>query len=166
MGKMITITEDRTRFNYRVVGVALDRGRVLLHRAEQDDFWALPGGRVELCELAAQALEREMREELGIAVQVGRLLWVAENFFRYQGIQYHELGLYFLMTLPLDSFALSTENAFYGAEGELHLVFQWFSLDLLDTLPLYPTFLRNRLRKLSAEIEHIEHHDDSYLIPV
>ena len=30
-------------FVYRVVGVAIDGGRVLIHRAERDAFWALPG---------------------------------------------------------------------------------------------------------------------------
>ncbi len=163
MRRMIVVSEEETRFNYRVVGVALHAGRVLVHRAVQDNFWALPGGRVELFEFASQALIREMREELGIAVQVERLLWVNENFFGDRGIRNHELGLYFLMSIPVDSPILKMES-FPGQEGETHLIFQWFPLDVLDRLPLYPTFLRERLRSLPSGIEHIEHRDDSYLV--
>ncbi len=164
MRRMITVADEGTRFNYRVAGVALDDGRVLLHRSEQDDFWALPGGRVELCELAEEALRREMQEELGIAVRVERLLWVTENFFVDRGIRNHELGLYFLMVLPPDSHLLKALFPFHGMEGELHLIFDWFRLDVLDTLPLYPTFLRAGLRSIPAGVEHIEHRDDSYLV--
>ena len=37
---MITFAQEDTRFTYRVVGVAIEEGRVLLHRAERDDFGA------------------------------------------------------------------------------------------------------------------------------
>ena len=70
---MITFARGPLRFNYRVVGIAINDGRVLLHRAETDDFWALPGGRAELMEPASVTLQREMQEELGIEVQVLRL---------------------------------------------------------------------------------------------
>jgi len=48
---MITFEEGEKRFTYRVAGIALDVDRVLLLRTEKDDFWFLPGGRVELLEL-------------------------------------------------------------------------------------------------------------------
>jgi hypothetical protein len=39
-----------------------------------------------------------MREELACEVSIGRLLWVIDNFFRYRAVDYHELGLYFVIT--------------------------------------------------------------------
>ncbi len=50
MRRMITFNDNGIRFTNRIVGMAFDRDRVLLHRAESDDFWALPGGRAELLE--------------------------------------------------------------------------------------------------------------------
>lgn len=82
---MIAFEEGEVRFHYRVVGIALNGNRVLLHRAENDDFWTLPGGRVELLEPAHDVLKREMREELEIEIHVERLVWVVENFFQYAG---------------------------------------------------------------------------------
>jgi 8-oxo-dGTP pyrophosphatase MutT (NUDIX family) len=61
---MITFARENVWFALRVAGVAIHDGHVLLHRAECDDFWALPGGRAELLEPAAESLIREMQEEV------------------------------------------------------------------------------------------------------
>ena len=50
--------------------------RLLLNRFGGDSFWALPGGAVESGEFSTEALVREMREELAVTVEVGRLIWV------------------------------------------------------------------------------------------
>ena len=71
---MIRFDQGTRRFNYRVVGVAIHDGSVLLHRAAHDPFWTLPGGRAEHGETAEQTLKREMREELETDVHVLRLL--------------------------------------------------------------------------------------------
>src|SRR5690606_16384382 len=97
---MISVDIGPAHFLYRVGGVCLHDGRVLLHRAVGDDFWSLPGGRCEILETAADALTREMREELAVKVTVGRLLWVVEDFFTMDGRPYHQIGLYFAVDLP------------------------------------------------------------------
>jgi 8-oxo-dGTP pyrophosphatase MutT (NUDIX family) len=154
MSRMITFDEDNVRFTNRVVGIALDRDRVLLHRTDDMDFWALPGGRAELLEPSVQTLIREMQEEIGVEVQVDRLLWVTENFFVHLGRSHHELGLYFLMHLPIGS-PLRDVPRFDGHEGEQHVIFEWHSLQALEDLPVYPKFLRTGLNSLPANTTHV-----------
>lgn len=74
-----------------------------MHRMVQADYYALPGGRVEMGEDTGSALRREMREELDLQVQVGRLLAVAELFYGPSGGRTHELGFYYEMEGQLDA---------------------------------------------------------------
>jgi 8-oxo-dGTP diphosphatase len=53
-----------------------DAGRVLLVKPNYRDHWAIPGGYVDQHENPHTAAERELREELGIALPVGDLLVV------------------------------------------------------------------------------------------
>src|SRR5512136_1347575 len=147
MRRMITFDEDHVRFTNRIVGIALDRDRVLLHRTDDMDFWALPGGRAELLEPSPQTLVREMQEEIGVTVRVERLLWLAENFFEYGPRSFHEIGFYFLMHLPLDS-ALRDQTSFVGHEGDVDIHFDWHPVATLEKALLYPEFLRTGLKSI------------------
>jgi 8-oxo-dGTP diphosphatase len=53
-----------------------DTGRVLLVKPNYRDHWAIPGGYVDQHESPHTAAERELREELGLALPVGDLLVV------------------------------------------------------------------------------------------
>lgn len=58
---MICFDVSDTRFQRGAAAIVVHTGRVLLHRAEHDPFWALPGGRVEPGETGAATNVREMR---------------------------------------------------------------------------------------------------------
>jgi len=53
-----------------------DADRVMLVKPTYKNFWDIPGGYVEPGESPAEACIREVREELGIEPQIGRLLVV------------------------------------------------------------------------------------------
>ena len=60
------------------------QGRVFLARRgpaakNERGLWEFPGGSVEFGETMAQALQREMQEEYGIHISVGRLLDVVDH---------------------------------------------------------------------------------------
>lgn len=58
-----------------------DEKRVLMvcQRHEEHDIWMVPGGGIEDGESAAEAAAREVLEETGIEIEVGRLLWHVEE---------------------------------------------------------------------------------------
>ena len=153
---MLQIEADDTVFNYRVAGVALFDGKVLLHRMEGHNHWSLPGGRGEMMEPSGDTLRREMREELFESVVVGRALWTVENFFMDIGRRYHEICFVFLMEFEKDSSLFLKEGEFPGAEG---LVFRWVPLSELNDFPLQPTFLRKGLQDLPSGTVHLVHVD-------
>ena len=154
---MITLNRGNELFNFRIAGVALNDNYVLLHKAGVDTFWTCPGGRAEIGETASQTLVREMKEELGVDVEVVRLLWLVENFFDYAQKDYHEIAFYFLMQFPRRSRYLAKDKSFQGIEDDNHLKFQWFPVDsdVLTKLPLLPSFLQQSLNNLPNSVEHI-----------
>lgn len=156
---MLSFDLGSFRFNYRVAGICVHRGHVLLHRAESDGFWTVPGGRVEFGEPSRDALAREMREEIDMQVAVGRLLWVVENFFGYAGQSHHELGFYYEMVLPPGTERLDTSREFRGSDGGITLIYRWFPVDHLSETYLLPSFLRAALRCLPSATEHVVHTD-------
>jgi ADP-ribose pyrophosphatase YjhB (NUDIX family) len=68
-------TGDPTPVVSCVGGIVHDaHGRLLLIRRGRDPHrgrWSLPGGRIEAGESPEQAVERELREETGLAVRAG-----------------------------------------------------------------------------------------------
>jgi len=157
---MIRLEIGNDCFNYRIVGVAVHDGSVFLHQGEGEDFWTFPGGRAEFGESAEQTLKREMKEEIGVEVEVVRLLWFVENFFTYAGKQYHEIALYFLMRLPDDCKYIVEQGSFEGLEEDMKLTFQWFphKLEVLSDLPLLPSFLQTALQALPESVQHVIHY--------
>lgn len=144
--------QDETAFNYRVVGVWINDNHILIHKNVKDDFWSLPGGRVEVGEESRFALQREFMEELGYQVKVDQLLWTVENFFEYDEKNFHEIGLYFLISATQEVDFLT--EPFYGIEGE-RLIYKWVKIEELDETPLLPDFLTKELKHIEDTPNHL-----------
>lgn len=149
---MISIDFKGKRFNYRVAGVLLRDGKVLLHKEGRDQYWYLPGGRCELMETSSDTLVREFMEEANATVRVERLLWVIENFYEARGEAFHEIGLYYL----IHSENINTNDEFEGIEINGNtLYFKWFRIDELDQVRVLPDTLREQLKDISPNICHV-----------
>lgn len=136
-------------FNFRVAGVALSRGRLLVHRAERETSWSLPGGRIQPLEFSADAIVREMREEVAAVVKVVRTLWVMENMFGYaEGKEVHEVCFYYLIELAGDDPLHDNTGDFDGDEAGERLVFHWLPLAELAGAPFNPEMLKPLLLDL------------------
>lgn len=154
---LIRLTSGRCRFNYRIAGLGFRDRHVLVHRATHEPFWTFPGGRAEIGETSAETLQREMVEELGVAVEVGRLLWVVENFFDFEKRHWHELGFYYLMTVP-ETFPFAPEGIVHRVQdGDNDLEFKWVPATrvALEALDIPPYFIAAEIENLPQETRHL-----------
>ncbi|MCJ0930695.1 NUDIX domain-containing protein [Virgibacillus halodenitrificans] len=148
-----TFKLENAVFNYRVAAIMLEKNHLLLHKQVNDNYWALPGGRVKVLEDSQASIKREIKEELDFNIKVDNLVWITENFFEYDQRNYHEIGLYYHVSLQEGSFTLEKES-FYGEEGD-RLIYKWIPLEDLHNIQLRPEFLKTALKEIPTKPEHI-----------
>ncbi len=145
---------------YRVGGIAVHDGHLLVEHAVKRGFCFVPGGRVEYGENAVDALARELREELGEKATIGRLVLVADNLFQLDGNWFQEVSLYFLIEFPTGSRVLDRNGTFEG--GESGTVFQWIALAEVEQANLLPPFLRQCVIDSPESTEYITHAEPGF----
>ena len=106
------------------------------------------GGGIEFGERAADAVVRELREEIGCAIRVERLLGVLENVFTHEGREHHEIC--FVFETSVDDAALYERDVFEVVEvvdgREVRLPAIWVDPDEVEA-PLYPDGLRELMAR-------------------
>jgi 8-oxo-dGTP pyrophosphatase MutT (NUDIX family) len=154
---LLSFPIDGQRFNFRVAAVIVIDRHVLVCDEDDDGYCMMPGGRVELGEPSALALEREIAEEIGMAGRVGPLILTSESFYRREGEDFHELGFFYRAELPADARPNGAAPWLVTYdEGHEHR-FHWLALDGdgMETLNLQPVWLREVLRRLPDHLAHI-----------
>jgi 8-oxo-dGTP pyrophosphatase MutT (NUDIX family) len=143
--------EDK-KFNYRVCAMIISDGKILAMQDERSPYFYLPGGRVKMGETAEHAVVREVEEELGITPRIVRPLWLNQSFFKedVDGLNYHELCIYFLMDTSHTDLLSKGEKFTLREENHKH-DFEWLSFEQLKDEYFYPLFLKEEIFKLPLE---------------
>jgi len=123
-----------------------ERRLLLTHcRDETGDWYALPGGGQEPEETLADCVARECREELGVDVRVGALLFVRDHIVANHDFSYvheapHQVEHLFACEVPGDYEPSS------GAEPDsAQIGVAWLGLEELRAARVYPSWLREVL---------------------
>ena len=113
-------------------GVCVADGRVLLCRPKKGGYTYLPGGHIEFGEKGAEALAREVREELGLEARVGEMVGVVESQFVQNGKPHAEISLVYRMSLEC------AEGLSEAKSLEDWIEFVWWPVDRIGEANLLP----------------------------
>jgi 8-oxo-dGTP diphosphatase len=117
-GNMVRIPLEKMIFRNSVYGLIVHQDSLLVVRTRSTGLYAFPGGGIEMGEPIADALEREILEETGITVEMGKLAKVEEDFFYYNpGDEAYHAFLFFYWCKPLST-DLITDEALYDEESD------------------------------------------------
>ncbi len=156
MPKDILFKEEDFVFSYRVGGILIRNGRILLQKPKNDDY-AIIGGHVSRMETGAEALKREFWEELHARIAVDRLMAVGEVFFAWGNRPCHQIGLYYLVHLSEAGIPAEGTVRGYDEAGRerTDLEYRWVPLEELKAgIKVYPEEL---IPYLAARHEGIVH---------
>lgn len=144
--------ELNVKFNFRVALIATNKNKILLQKAEKDNYWSLIGGRVSLNEDTKSAIIREVKEEIGIVLnnQELKLIKVIENFFTYDKTKFHEI-LYIYKVENIDLLGKMDEFKTLDKDGVIN---KWINVDDLGNMDIRPAIVKEcySATSLSSEL--------------
>ncbi|HEL2002702.1 TPA: NUDIX hydrolase [Streptococcus suis] len=138
---------DNQIFGVRATALIIKDGKIFLTKDHKGRYYTI-GGAVEVNEVAADAVVREVKEELGIDSRVNQLAFVVENQFTHEDRDFHNIEFHFIME-PIGEMPKEM------IEGKLKQTCEWIALDNLVNLDVVPAFLAQELPNWSGQVKHI-----------
>lgn len=137
---------EEFRFGVRVTAIIRRQGKLLTYKYK--DQFHLVGGAIKVGESSREAIVREVEEELGLACQVGALMFVVENRFNFEGELHHMVEFHYEVNLLGDPPKATLDEGDYEC--------QWLNLESIRDMDIRPTYLKEKLVTWQDQIEHVE----------
>ncbi|MBR5000729.1 MAG: NUDIX hydrolase [Firmicutes bacterium] len=121
-----------------------DEQKILMVKQEHPErtVWMVPGGGIEEGETAAEAVVREMKEETGLDVTVGPMIFHIEEVSEKRGQRFVN---FFMATVAGGDMHLGMDPEF-DAEHQVLKELKFLSREEIQALPhVYPEFLRDEV---------------------
>jgi len=131
----------------RVCGIYIENNKLLLVNHALDSstssFWYPPGGGVEFGETAADALKREFKEETGLKVDVGEMLFMNE----FIQPPLHAIELFFYIRSAMGELMTGSDPEFSGQDQIIKEV-RFLTIEEIKALP--DIFAHNLFKRINS----------------
>lgn len=156
MKESIRLKTEDFYFKFRCAGLIIKNNKVLVVEMDNNGYYCLPGGYVEVGETTEEAVIRELKEEIGKDVRILGYLGMIENYFTTKSLRrMHEISCYYLMELiedvPTEDFSLIENDKGYIVK----LDFKWIDINEIDNYIIKPKFLKELVKQPNLEFKHL-----------
>ena len=161
MSDILFKTDDYV-FSYRVGGLLIHNGKVLMQKLVGEDGYAFIGGHVAFGETSSETLVREFKEEICADIKVERLLMVGENFIPWgnSGRPCHQMNIFYLVSLADDT-QIPLDGSFKAVDElgneRIDLDMCWIPLKDIPNITVYPVETKKHIIHIPNEIVHFVH---------
>lgn len=133
-GKEYKVSKSKLRFRPSIYGVIIKNKSILL--VKQWDGYDFPGGGIEKGETQEKALKREVYEETGLNVEMGKLINCFDSFFKPYFMKefWHCHLIYYLCKNPKGK--ISNKN-FDEYEKQYADLAEWIPLSKVNKIKFY-----------------------------
>lgn len=130
-------------FKLRACGVIYQNGKILVDKSRRFDGYILIGGHIELGENSRGAVAREVREEVGVDVEVKKLICINENFYPVNDGNKvgHEIAYYFLLQTKQDLPNEDFEYTEIDHGKEITHYYSWIDVEKLKENNVHPWWI-------------------------
>jgi 8-oxo-dGTP diphosphatase len=121
-----------------------EKNRILMVKQSHEgrEFWLLPGGGIEKGETSKEAAKREIFEETGLEVEIGKLIWHVEEVSENRGMRFVN---FFLAKVTGGNLALGQDPEFDNHGQVLREVSFISKEEIMNMDKVYPEQLKDEL---------------------
>lgn len=150
----LTFNVSKGKFNYRVGAIIIKNNKLLVVKNNKASYFYSVGGRVKYNETCEEAIKREIKEELGIYMEIDRAIFFHEQFFdeKDSNEHFHEIAMYFLMKVPNNINDIRCSSV---TDNDIEEELVWIPIDKLDKYIVFPNFFKTELLNLPTSLKNI-----------
>jgi len=150
-GKQVSVPVSKLTFRPSVYGVIIEDGKILLSK-QWGDGYDFPGGGIDLGESISDALKREVREETGLDVEIGRIVHCESSFFKFRFENKCVQSILMFYLCKRVGGELTTEY-FDEHEKKYAEMPEWISLGDIDKIKFYNSADSLKIIKNAIELQ-------------
>ncbi len=145
----------KIRLQSRIIALNKKNDKIILVRNPGGSFWYLPGGGIEGDEDIRTCAIREMKEETGLNIELGKLMYAQE----LHDLKTNTIHSEFMFLAQLRSGeVLNKDHQDIDPNGIAEA--RWFSKDDTQNITVYPERLKN---SFWDDIREINKHEDPFI---
>jgi len=137
--------------SFRSAALIVKDKKLLFAKHINHPCYYLVGGGVEEGEASKTAVIREIYEEIGLTLEVDKLVMIQERFHKVNEQRHHEVVFLYLIKNCDDINILDGTFSDQGTKETLH----WLPIDKLSEFEIVPEFLKSKSFEDMNYIEHV-----------